>query len=128
MAASSLSLFPSSLTFKPDRPQPLLSQSTSASSSNSSFLNGGIHLHTHKNFLSVTYSVQLNKKISAQRFGRRFIVRASGDYYATLGVPKSASNKEIKAAYRRLARQYHPDVNKEPGATEKFKEISAAYE
>ncbi|KAJ8509854.1 hypothetical protein OPV22_000288 [Ensete ventricosum] len=55
-------------------------------------------------------------------------VRASADYYSTLGVPKSASGKEIKAAYRRLARQYHPDVNKQPGATEKFKEISAAYE
>lgn len=43
-------------------------------------------------------------------------------------MPKSASIKEIKAAYRKLARQYHPDVNKEPGATERFKEISAAYE
>lgn len=56
------------------------------------------------------------------------MVSASADYYSTLGVPKSANNKEIKAAYRRLARQYHPDVNKQPGATEKFKEISAAYE
>lgn len=55
-------------------------------------------------------------------------ISASADYYSTLGIPKSASSKEIKAAYRRLARQYHPDVNKEPGATEKFKEISAAYE
>ncbi|KAF2301384.1 hypothetical protein GH714_023527 [Hevea brasiliensis] len=56
------------------------------------------------------------------------MINASRDYYATLGVTKSATGKEIKAAYRRLARQYHPDVNKEPGATEKFKEISAAYE
>lgn len=56
------------------------------------------------------------------------MITASGDYYATLGVPKSATGKEIKTAYRRLARQYHPDVNKQPGATEKFKEISAAYE
>lgn len=56
------------------------------------------------------------------------MVVAAADYYSTLGVPKSADSKEIKAAYRRLARQYHPDVNKEPGATEKFKEISAAYE
>ncbi|CAO2815237.1 unnamed protein product [Amaranthus hypochondriacus] len=71
-------------------------------------------------------SVDFSKK---KRFSSRFIVRAaSSDYYSTLGVPKSASVKEIKAAYRKLARQYHPDVNKEPGATEKFKEISAAYE
>lgn len=62
--------------------------------------------------------------------GGAVIVRAasSADYYSTLGVPKSASVKDIKAAYRKLARQYHPDVNKQPGATEKFKEISAAYE
>lgn len=53
---------------------------------------------------------------------------ASADYYSTLGVAKSATVKEIKAAYRKLARQYHPDVNKQPGATEKFKEISEAYE
>ncbi|XP_078438124.1 uncharacterized protein LOC144708599 isoform X2 [Wolffia australiana] len=57
-----------------------------------------------------------------------FVVSASADYYSVLGVPKSADGKEIKAAYRRLARQFHPDVNKQPGATEKFKEISAAYE
>jgi molecular chaperone DnaJ len=51
------------------------------------------------------------------------------DYYATLGVGKSASEKEIKQAYRKLARKYHPDVN--PGdksAEEKFKEVSEAYE
>lgn len=53
---------------------------------------------------------------------------AAADYYSTLGVPKSATSKDIKAAYRKLARQYHPDVNKQPGATEKFKEISNAYE
>ncbi|AQK75896.1 Molecular chaperone Hsp40/DnaJ family protein [Zea mays] len=63
-----------------------------------------------------------------RRRGGGLVVRASADYYATLGVPRAASNRDIKAAYRKLARQYHPDVNKEPGATEKFKEISAAYE
>ncbi|OEL26887.1 Chaperone protein dnaJ A6, chloroplastic [Dichanthelium oligosanthes] len=63
-----------------------------------------------------------------RRRGGSLVVWASADYYATLGVPRSATNKDIKAAYRKLARQYHPDVNKEPGATEKFKEISAAYE
>jgi curved DNA-binding protein len=51
------------------------------------------------------------------------------DYYATLGVPKTATEKEIKQAYRRLARKYHPDVN--PGdkkAEARFKEINEAYE
>ena len=52
----------------------------------------------------------------------------SSSLYDTLGVSKSASNDEIKKAYRRLARKYHPDINKEPGAEDKFKEINAAYE
>ncbi|KAH9314084.1 hypothetical protein KI387_022711, partial [Taxus chinensis] len=50
------------------------------------------------------------------------------DHYSTLKVPKTASEKDIKGAYRKLARQYHPDMNKSPGAEEKFKEIGAAYE
>jgi curved DNA-binding protein len=50
------------------------------------------------------------------------------DYYEALGVSRDASQDEIRAAYRRLARTYHPDVNKEPGAEDRFKEISEAYE
>ncbi|RDU70106.1 J domain-containing protein [Helicobacter cholecystus] len=48
--------------------------------------------------------------------------------YSTLEVSENASMDEIKKAYRRLARKYHPDINKESGAEEKFKEINAAYE
>ncbi len=51
----------------------------------------------------------------------------AGDYYEVLGVPRTADDKEIKKAYRSLARKYHPDVCKEPGAEEKFKEINEAY-
>ena len=50
------------------------------------------------------------------------------DYYAILGVPKTASSDEIQRAYRKLARKYHPDVNKEPGAEDIFKDVGEAYE
>jgi len=50
------------------------------------------------------------------------------DYYEVLGVNKGASEQEIKKAYRNLAKKYHPDLNKEPGAEERFKEISEAAE
>uniref|UniRef100_A0A7I4E3B9 J domain-containing protein n=1 Tax=Physcomitrium patens TaxID=3218 RepID=A0A7I4E3B9_PHYPA len=63
-----------------------------------------------------------------QRRNGSFVVCADADYYATLGVAKTADKSEIKSAYRKLARQYHPDVNKEPEAEQKFKDISNAYE
>ena len=52
---------------------------------------------------------------------------SSRNYYDVLGVSKTADEKEIKSAFRKLAKQYHPDVNKEAGAEEKFKEIGEAY-
>ncbi|MGZ4599406.1 MAG: DnaJ C-terminal domain-containing protein [Oryzihumus sp.] len=55
-------------------------------------------------------------------------VMASRDFYAALGVPRTASQEEIQRAYRSLARQYHPDVNKDPSAEERFKEVSEAYD
>jgi curved DNA-binding protein len=50
------------------------------------------------------------------------------DYYDTLGVPREASADDVRRAYRKLARQYHPDVNNDPGAEDRFKEVAEAYE
>lgn len=50
------------------------------------------------------------------------------DYYKTMGIKRDASEKDIKTAYRRLARKYHPDISKEANAEEKFKEVGEAYE
>ncbi|KAI3774990.1 hypothetical protein L1987_49557 [Smallanthus sonchifolius] len=124
--ATSFALIPSSpLSFIRDT-------SPSPSSSSSSFFGGGTLLFArnssnNKSCVSFSSSSQFGKRLYGKRCGG-FVVFAAADYYSTLGVPKSATSKDIKAAYRKLARQYHPDVNKQPGATEKFKEISAAYE
>lgn len=56
------------------------------------------------------------------------LVHAAADYYDVLGVPRNADRKQIKSAYRQKARKYHPDVNKDPGAEARFKEIGEAYE
>lgn len=52
----------------------------------------------------------------------------SEDFYQLLGVSRTASQDEIQKAYRKLARKYHPDINKDPGAEEKFKAVSEAYD
>jgi curved DNA-binding protein len=50
------------------------------------------------------------------------------DFYETLGVPRDVGPEELQRAYRKLARTYHPDINKDPGAEERFKDISEAYD
>ena len=52
---------------------------------------------------------------------------AQRDYYEVLGIPRTATADDIKSAFRRLAREYHPDVNKSADAEEKFKELNEAY-
>src|ERR1700728_5334938 len=55
-------------------------------------------------------------------------MRVANDYYGVLGVRRDADPDEIKKAYRRLARELHPDVNPDPETQERFKEITQAYE
>jgi curved DNA-binding protein len=56
------------------------------------------------------------------------MARGDRDYYDVLGVPRDASPQDIQRAYRQLARRHHPDVNKEPGAEDRFKDITEAYD
>ena len=53
---------------------------------------------------------------------------AKRDYYEVLGVSKTANDDEIKKAYRKLSKKYHPDINKEADAEDKFKEVTEAFE
>ncbi|WP_414604641.1 DnaJ domain-containing protein [Streptococcus equi] len=50
------------------------------------------------------------------------------EYYDRLGVSKDASADDIKRAYRKMSKKYHPDINKEPGAEQKYKDVQEAYE
>ncbi|CAK8534280.1 unnamed protein product [Lathyrus sativus] len=81
---------------------------------------------------NLTFKTTTTFPFSSTRNRSRFalVVRAKAetDYYSTLNVSNNASLQEIKSSYRKLARKYHPDMNKSPGAEEKFKEIGAAYE
>ena len=52
----------------------------------------------------------------------------TNDYYSVLGLPRNATDEQVKKAYRKLAMEYHPDRNGNPGAHEHFKEINEAYE
>lgn len=69
--------------------------------------------------------LRLNLTINHYKFKELYM---SKSLYDTLEISENASQEEIKKAYRKLARKYHPDINKDSGAEEKFKEINAAYE
>ncbi|KAK1276522.1 Chaperone protein dnaJ 39 [Acorus gramineus] len=123
--AKTMALFISSLPFTPTKPSTDL---LPLSPSRSSRLSDGLTLSLRSSRRPTATATVTWRRMKRRRRGGLLSCNASADYYSTLGVPRSASGKDIKAAYRKLARQYHPDVNKQPGATEKFKEISTAYE
>ncbi len=72
--------------------------------------------------------IQCYDKIYVNKSRESDVAVSKRDYYEVLGVSKDASKDEVKKAYRKLARKYHPDVNKEDGAADKFKEAKEAYE
>ncbi|KAL8116617.1 chaperone protein dnaJ A6, chloroplastic-like [Apium graveolens] len=80
-----------------------------------------------QDFLLTLFNTGPSKSPSPHK-GTHFTVRSKTDYYDVIGVSRNSSKSEIKSAYRKLARSYHPDVNKAAGAEAKFKEISNAYE
>ncbi|MFS7980542.1 putative DnaJ domain, Chaperone J-domain superfamily [Helianthus anomalus] len=95
--ATSFALIPSSTFIRDPSPS-----SSSSSSSSSSFFGAGTLSFTRNNKSCISFSSQFKKKLL---YGKRCNVFAAADYYSTLGVPKSATIKDIKAAYRKLARQ-----------------------
>lgn len=81
----------------------------------------GIHIYVY--LLPEERETERNSCIS-----RHTALRMAADFYDTLGIPRSASEKDIKTAFRQKARKYHPDVSDAPDAEEQFKKIAAAYE
>ncbi|GAV69885.1 DnaJ domain-containing protein/DnaJ_CXXCXGXG domain-containing protein/DnaJ_C domain-containing protein [Cephalotus follicularis] len=81
-------------------------------------------------YFGFSNSIHSNYNISNGKWRRRggVIRAAKADYYTTLNVSRNASLQDIKTSYKKLARKYHPDINRSPVAEDKFKEISAAYE
>ncbi|KAM7264195.1 hypothetical protein ACFE04_001878 [Oxalis oulophora] len=109
---------------------PLSSSSSSSSVSIKTKAFGGGAAASSTIFSPNSFHALFNSpsKTQTRHRANNLIVRAAADYYSVLGVSKNATKSEIKSSYRKLARSYHPDVNKDPGAEDKFKEISNAYE
>ncbi|KAL5817835.1 hypothetical protein ACOSQ3_026213 [Xanthoceras sorbifolium] len=91
------------------------------STPNAAFLPSSFSKHGASPFPSLGFTHR-------NRHRSRIIKAVKNDYYSTLNVDRTATSQEIKTSYRKLARKYHPDMNKSSGAEEKFKEISSAYE
>ena len=89
----------------------------SASPSASSFIRDHANAHAHAQSTSTSTSLHMSTRNSNDT-----------DYYRVLGISRSADKKEIKSAYRKMAKQYHPDANPGKDTTERFQEINRAYE
>eukprot|EP00471_Norrisiella_sphaerica_P011764 CAMPEP_0184494538 /NCGR_PEP_ID=MMETSP0113_2-20130426/28975_1 /TAXON_ID=91329 /ORGANISM="Norrisiella sphaerica, Strain BC52" /LENGTH=280 /DNA_ID=CAMNT_0026880331 /DNA_START=144 /DNA_END=982 /DNA_ORIENTATION=+ len=101
--------------------------------SQSADLNGGGLHHDTKPPMNNKFTTgqQFASTSRKTHFGRKkqlIVTRANRDFYQILGVDRSADAKAIKSAYRKLTKKYHPDVNKEPGAEDKYRDINAAYD
>lgn len=84
-----------------------------------------------KNKISIRlwFIIQKAQTVTAQRYISTSATLTQKDYYKILGVSKNSSAKDIKKSYYELAKQYHPDTNKnDPNASKKFQEVSEAYE
>ncbi|KAK3147952.1 hypothetical protein QOZ80_3BG0288750 [Eleusine coracana subsp. coracana] len=122
-AAVSRSMSASAL-FHPATPTPTPSSACSLRHLPPHFIPCNLHLRLRRARSRTRVFAAFGKGSSAEAAtGRK-----EKDYYATLNIRRDATLQEVKAAYRTLARKYHPDMNKSPGSEEKFKEISAAYE
>jgi len=109
---------------------------------NNNFLNNfnfNIH-YNHKNKTIPNNSLSFNKNFleyrGFQKYAKKCFFKKTKillrnrnyNFYEVLGVERNSTNEQIKQAYLKLARQYHPDVNKDPGADDRYKNLSLAYE
>lgn len=83
--------------------------------------------HGKNGFSSVPFWLPFSRGVQSRSFLSRNRLLFGKTHYETLGVSKSATAEEIKAAYKKLAMEYHPDRNKSPGAEDKFKSVAEAY-
>jgi hypothetical protein len=87
-----------------------------------------VSLSQKRGFFTANRSTKLSNLFSSMTQMRGFSQSTKKDYYSILGVDRNSSQADVKKAYFKKAKEFHPDVNKSPGAKEQFAEINEAYE